>query len=370
MRWLLVAVLLVHGAIHVMGVAKAFGWADLPQLTQPISRAMGIAWLVAALLLITTAVLVVTGSRLWWALGAAAVLCSQVVIVSAWSDARFGTIANVFVAAAVVHGFASLGPLSLRAAYEREVRARSTPAVASMQVVTEADLASLPEPVRRYLRVVGALGQPRVHHVRATLRGRIRGSPEEPWMEFTAEQHNFLDEPARFFFMNATRTGFPVDVFHAFEADAASMRVRLLSLVPLVEASGPELTRAETVTLLNDLCFLAPAALIDPAIHWEAIDDRSARARYTVGPNTITAVLWFNDAGELADFTSDDRLAQSAGGAEWTRQAWSTPLSTYRQFGPWRLAARGEGRWHRESGEFVYIEMELLDVQTHPRPSP
>ena len=113
---------------------------------------------------------------------------------------------------------------------------------------------------------------------------------------------------------------------------------------------------------------MAPTALLDPAIEWEALDDRSARARYTVGPNSITAVLWFNDAGELVNFTSDDRLAQSSGGAAWTRQPWSTPVGEYRQYGPWRLPSRGEGRWHPPGGEFVYIELELLDVQTDPPP--
>ena len=30
-------VLVVHGVIHLLGFAKAFGLAELPQLTQPIS---------------------------------------------------------------------------------------------------------------------------------------------------------------------------------------------------------------------------------------------------------------------------------------------------------------------------------------------
>jgi hypothetical protein len=35
MRWIFVALMLVHGLIHFMGPAKAFGLAELPQLTQP-----------------------------------------------------------------------------------------------------------------------------------------------------------------------------------------------------------------------------------------------------------------------------------------------------------------------------------------------
>ncbi|MEA3247565.1 MAG: DUF6544 family protein [Gemmatimonadota bacterium] len=367
MRWVFVALLLLHGAIHGMGAAKAFQWGELSALRQPISRGMGVVWTGAGILFMVAAGLVAARSRVWWAPAAVAVVLSQWGIIASWSDARFGTLANLVIAAAAVYGFASLGPLGLRAGYERAVRARmAAPAPApdvATGVVTDAHLAHLPEPVQRYLRVTGVVGQPMIAHVRARWRGRIRGGPDDPWMTFTAEQHNFPGEPARFFFMDARRSGLPVDVFHAFEGNAATMRVRLASLVPMVSASGAEITRAETVTLLNDWCLIAPTALLDPAIRWEPIDARSARARYTVGANTITAVLWFNDAGELVNFTTDDRLAQAEGGAAWTRQPWSTPVGEYRHYGAWRLASRGEGRWHAPGGVFAYIEMELLDVQ-------
>jgi hypothetical protein len=54
MRWIPIALMGIHGLIHLMGFAKGFGYADFPQLTQPISRAWGLAWLVAALLVTAT----------------------------------------------------------------------------------------------------------------------------------------------------------------------------------------------------------------------------------------------------------------------------------------------------------------------------
>jgi len=181
-------------------------------------------------------------------------------------------------------------------------------------------------------------------------------------------QHNFPGEPARFFLMDARMRGLPVDVFHAFRGRSATMRVRLLSLVPIVDASGPELDRAETVTLFNDLCLLAPGALIDPAIRWEPVDERSVRAHYTLGSVTIGAVLMFNEAGELVDFVSDDRFAVSSDGRTFTRQRWSTPMRDYRRMGAQRVGTRGEGRWHPPGGEFTYLELELLELQVNGGP--
>jgi hypothetical protein len=349
-----------------MGFAKAFGLAELPQLTQPIARGVGTLWLLAGLALLTAGALLVTAPRTWWMLGLGAAALSQIVIVTSWSDARFGTVANLVILAAAAYGFVSEGPLSLRAEYRREVASRAVDP-AETKLITEADLAGLPDPVRRYLRRTGSVGEPQPRHFSARFRGRIRGTRDDPWMEFTAEQHSFLEEPARFFLMDARRGGLPVDVLHAFRAGSASMRVRLLSALKLVEAGGPDATRAETVTLLNDLCLFAPGALVDPAIRWEPIDENSARAYYTLGPNTISAVLIFNDAGELVDFVSDDRLAASPDGARFTRLRWSTPVREYRDYGPRRAPSRGEGRWHPTEGEYAYIELELLQLEISGR---
>ena len=95
MRWIPIALVGVHGLIHLMGFAKGFGFADLPQLTQPISRGWGLAWLIAALLVTTTTAMLVVGARSYWMAGALAVLVSQAVIFSVWRDAWAGTAANV-----------------------------------------------------------------------------------------------------------------------------------------------------------------------------------------------------------------------------------------------------------------------------------
>ena len=149
-------------------------------------------------------------------------------------------------------------------------------------MLTERDLDALPAPVARYVRQSGAVGKPPVGSFRALIHGRIRAGADKPWMEFTGEQVNtYGPRPERFFKMDATMAHLPVDVLHVFAGDSATMRVKLCSLLPMVNASGPELTRAETVTLLNDLCVLAPAALANARITWTAVDDHRARATFT-----------------------------------------------------------------------------------------
>ena len=362
MRWFFFALLGVHGLIHLLGFVKAFGWYDPPQLTVAISKSWGLGWLAAALAMVVAAVLVAAPSRIWWVAGLAAAILSQVVILSAWTDAKFGTVANVLVLVGVAYGLASQGPFSFAAEYRQAIAGRLGQPVAPA-TVTDENLVGLPPPVQRFLRQAGVVGSPRVHNFKATWRGRIRQKGDDPWMEFTAEQHNFPREPSRFFFMKATRSGLPVDVYHAFADQSATMRVRLLSLFPMVDAHGPEMTRAETVTLFNDLALLAPAELVDASIRWEPIDEQSARGFYTVGANTISAVLHFNEADQLVDFVSDDRLAASASGTQFVRQRWSTPVLAHGTYDSVRVLTRGEGRWHPSEGDYAYLEIELLDLQ-------
>jgi hypothetical protein len=91
LRWTLIGILTLHGLIHLMGFAKAFGYAELPQLTQPISRESGVLWLLASVLIVATAVMLGTGARTYWIVGGLALLVPQLVVITAWRDAWAGT---------------------------------------------------------------------------------------------------------------------------------------------------------------------------------------------------------------------------------------------------------------------------------------
>ena len=110
MLWIIAAILIVHGFIHLMGFAKAFGYASLPQLTSPISRETGVLWLIAGLLVCASALLLIARPRIGWVIGAVALVLSQCVIVATWHDAWAGTLANAVLLLAVVYAFVTDGP--------------------------------------------------------------------------------------------------------------------------------------------------------------------------------------------------------------------------------------------------------------------
>ena len=110
-RRALIGMIVVHGAIHFMGFVHAFEIADISQMPDAIGRALGVLWLIAGLGCLAVAAAIVWAPRLWWALAFVAVILSQVVIVTAWSGAYFGTVANAIIAAAAVYSHSTGWPV-------------------------------------------------------------------------------------------------------------------------------------------------------------------------------------------------------------------------------------------------------------------
>jgi len=128
----------------------------------------------------------------------------------------------------------------------------------------------------------------------------------------------------------------------------------------MVDQAGDEISRAETVTVLNDLCMFAPGALVDPRLSWQALDDRSAAVTFTNGPRRVSATLLFDEQHRLVDFWSDDRPDSSGG--RFVPMRWSTPVGDDREIGGLRLPTRGSTVYARPDGPFTYGEFTLRSI--------
>lgn len=354
-RWAFLALLALHGLIHLMGAAKAFEWAPVQALTQPISRPMGLLWASCAALFAVAALLVLRHSDHWWIPAIAAVAVSQALIILYGHDARFGTIANVLVLVGIVLG---VSVWSFRNHYRKDIAAAQLAAAALPErLVTESDLAPLPEPVQRFLRASGFVGKTIPRMLRIEFRGDIR-SKGGPWMPFTTVQVNTFDPPTRAFWMDATMKGLPTEGYHHYHDGRARMRIKVLGLIPVFDIAGAELDTAEAVTWFNDLCLFAPGALIDERISWEAVDDRRARATFRHKGIAISAVLVFDAQDRLVDFISDDRYYLNDD-KTMTKCRFTTPARDHRLVNGVVVPGYGEAVYHLPDGEFTYGRFHL-----------
>lgn len=365
MRLAFVVLLALHGIIHLAGFAKGFGLAEVSGLRLPVGRLAGALWLVAALGLLASATAFLVAPDAWWRVALPSLVLSQALIVHAWADARFGTVANVLALVPLALALLDTAPGSFQSTYRRLAADHLGRVAATAPAVTDHDLAPLPPAVQAWLRRVGVVGKPHVQAFEARWHGRFRRDVDAGWMSFASEQVNVVVPSSRVFTMRASLFGVPMDGLHVYTGEHARMQVRVASLLDVVDATGPEMDRGETVTILNDLCVMAPAALLDLPLAWTPLDDRSVRVTYTRGAQTVSADLTFDDGHDLVGFVSNDRYL-SADGKTYRSAPWSTPMSDHRDVGGLRLPTRGDLVWKLPEGDLTYGEFVLDGIELWP----
>ncbi len=102
MLYFLGVLIFTHGILHLLGFTHAFGLGAQAQLDIHISKPLGVLWLSAAILYVSTSVLVFLKIDNWWIMAFAVMLFSQLLIITAWEDARYGTITNLIILIAIV----------------------------------------------------------------------------------------------------------------------------------------------------------------------------------------------------------------------------------------------------------------------------
>jgi hypothetical protein len=344
----------MHGLIHFMGFAKAYGYGNMKQLTLPISKPAGSLWMLTAFLFIAATILFLLKKEYWFYLAVPAAILSQILIIMVWKDAKWGTIANLIILIVVVLAFTSLQfEKTFRADVKKHLQ-KSNPTV----ILTESDVQHLPAPVQRYLRYSNVIGKPKPGNMHVVFEGEMRSKGKD-WFEFTSEQYNFFDEPTRLFFMKANMFGITVPGYHRYQQQTALMNVKLFGLIDVVKIQDENLAKGETVTVFNDICLMAPGFLTDKRITWELLNDTAAKATLTNGPIKVSAVLYFNQQGQLIDFISNDRY-------ETNSKLWlpfSTPVSEYKVISNMNLISYGEAVWHYPDSAFVYGKFRTKKIE-------
>jgi hypothetical protein len=229
-------------------------------------------------------------------------------------------------------------------------------------IILEDDIRHLPFIVQKYLKTMGIIGKEKVMNVRVEMDGKIRGKATEPWMKLKSVQYNFFEPYTRIFYIKAMKMGIPAVGIHLYKNETAYMHIKLMGLFTISDARGPEMDQGETVTVFNDMCFMAPATLISKNIKWEILDPLTVKAYFTNGKLKISAILYFDDDGKLVNFISNDRF-ETADGKEFKNYPWSTPVKEYREINGIPMPAKAEAIYEHPEGEFCYAEFEIKNIK-------
>jgi hypothetical protein len=354
----LLFLLVVHGLIHLLGFAKGLNPAALPAITRPISRFEGALWLLCALLLLATALLL-GRFEAWWIVGLAGILLSQGLLFRHWSDARFGTALNAVLLLAVALGYA-------RWAFDREVQLAvasiQTSAASPQTIVDESSLAPLPSPVQRWLRRASVLGKPIVANAHLRQKGRMRTAPDGAWMPVQAEQWIAVSSPA--FVWSAQM--YPVPGLHIAGRDTlregrGRMLIKVLSSYTIADAAGPQIDQGALVRFLAEIVWVPSAALAD-TIRWSPIDENRATATLGQGGTSVSATFEFSPEGDPRTIRADRYYTREQGA---TLEKWRIGIDqdSFQVIDGLRIPMKSTVTWELAEGDFEWFQVEIGDLE-------
>jgi hypothetical protein len=229
-------------------------------------------------------------------------------------------------------------------------------------LISMEETAHLPACVQKYLDYTGAIGKSKPQNMCIEFDAEMYRKPGDKPMKSHSIQYNFYENYSRLFLMKASKISIPFRALHLYINGQAIFQVKVAELFKVVDVKGEELTTAETVTLLNDMCIFAPGCLVDKRLAWSEIDSLSTKVTLTNGKYIVSATLYFNESGELINFMSDDRSALQDDGTV-KKFRWTTPVSNYKEFGGRKIPTEGKTIWHYPEGDFTYGVFALKSIR-------
>ena len=199
---------------------------------------------------------------------------------------------------------------------ERSHEIESCKDLITNEVLTEEDIAKLPEPIKRYIRICGYIGQPRI--VNADLiwsESFFRSKPEAKWMKMKTRQFNSVPQPMRIAHMKTRMLGLiSFEGRDKFDAGQGHMFGKLGGLFTIFDARDPEIAKSALIVIFAEIIMLPEYALQD-YITWESWDEKSATARINYMGIEARGTFFFDDMGFISRFETNDRLMDVPGQA-------------------------------------------------------
>ena len=230
-----------------------------------------------------------------------------------------------------------------------------------------AELEGLAEPVQRHLAQAIAPGTPLASSARLRMRGHIKVGR---WLPFRA--HEVLN-PHRGFIWTARAAGV-IAGSDRYVDGSGGMDWKLLGLVTVVHADGPDVSRSAAGRAAAEAIWLATALLPRFGVSWSAKSSDQVAAAFRGGNTPVELRLRLDADGRIRSLVFDRWGDPSRSGTfAWHR--FGGEFTGYRSFHGLTIPSQGRLGWFYGSdrwpaGEFFRYQITDLEPVTGPAPQP
>ncbi|RDU36977.1 hypothetical protein DRW41_09780 [Neobacillus piezotolerans] len=222
------------------------------------------------------------------------------------------------------------------------------------------DLQGLPSPVQKWLLNSNAVGKERITTVRLKQEGQMRTKKDGPWMPIKADQYYTVDEPGFVWIADVRMAPFVhLSGIDTFKSGKGSMKIKLFSLIPVVNANAAEIDSGTLMRYLAEIPWF-PSAALDPNIKWEGIDNYSAKATIGYKGITVSGIFTFTKNGDIESFKGK-RYREMNG--KYELNDWGGRYKGAKEFDGWRIPEKATVIWFEEDGEFNWYEARLSEIE-------
>ena len=229
-------------------------------------------------------------------------------------------------------------------------------------MITDQMISHFPEIVRKWLKSSNVIGKEFIRSVYLKQVGRMRTSRSGKWLRIKAEQFNTV-EPPGFLWLADVRVAPFIHLSgrDSYQNGKGQMLIKFLSVIPVINARGPEIDQGALLRYLAEIVWFPTAALAS-YITWKEVDSSTAEATISYGEVTASAQFKFTQEG---DFESLDarRYYDRRTGA--TLEHWhiQSDGSGYKTFEGFRIPAKSEVTWKLKEGDFTWFQVEITHVE-------
>ena len=359
MRIVLIILIGIHGIIHLFGFLKAFEISEVNTIIQPISKTYGIVWFLAFLLFAITIILILFNSDYWWIGGFLAVIISQVLVFYYWSDAKFGTVANVIILLATIIGYSSFN-------FKQQIKAERIGLFENSQfkdreIITQEELVGLPTIVQKWLTNSGIIGKKAISRVHLTQELQLKLKPDQTsWSKGVAEQYFTIQPPAFNWHINTEMNSvLSVVGRDKFEDGKGEMTIKLFSLIPVANSKNNEKVNQATLQRYLAEIVWFPSASLNQYIKWEIIDDYSARAIMEYKGTKGSGEFHFDKDGNFEKFVAMRyQYSDAINPTEWSVIATKTE-----KMKGIKIPVECEASWELEGGKWTWLKLKITEIK-------
>lgn len=226
------------------------------------------------------------------------------------------------------------------------------------------ELAGLPEPVRRYFKLVLKDSAPIIKSTFISQIGGFRAKPKmKGWSEMRAEQL-FTSHPRAFVWHSAISVlpGLTIKVCDSYIEGKGGMKGKIFSLLTLIDSKNQrELDEGALQRYLAEAVWFPTALLPSQGVVWTALDSHHAKAAITDSGLTVSLEFEFNDKGEVVSIYTPSRYREVSGTYEPT--PWKGSFSNYIHVDGYLIPEKGAVEWHLKDQVYPYWKAKLQDIR-------